>query len=396
MQRLHCSSIPNDANRSDSVRLAFARSVHTSTAIRGRRPLCRPHSCVQYKAWLSHGWYRNNSRPLATSGCSFDFAMSSDADAAAATVALFDSVYTEYYCSFAAGVLFIYDAFITFDREVACFWTAKRPGGASLLFFSNKWIFMTLNFTVFLSFVSFSSDKFSGENFLPFGCLETDSTTAALTLKYVVIIARVPLIAADILLIYITWIRLSTCSWGAPRDTRQSKRLPLSEVLFQGGVIYFIILFILNVLHLIFSATAVASENENQSYVTTFTAPYAHDPLLYPVMACSSPLPKCPFCSITAIFISRFLLALQESNQTVVRLDPDNPLYSSRNQYDSTPATPSFISPLGGFINPDLLVWSNDDGLELQVRTHSEAPEEEEDIGQTGFHQAIASSSATP
>ncbi|KAI0694552.1 hypothetical protein C8T65DRAFT_54729 [Cerioporus squamosus] len=102
------------------------------------------------------------------------------------------------------------------------------------------------------------------------------------------------------------------------RDIQQSKRLSLSEVLFQGGVIYFIILFILNVLHLIFSATAVAIDDGFVSYVTNFTSP------------------------ITAIFISCFLLALQESNQRVVRLDPDDPMYSSRNQ------SSSFISSLGG------------------------------------------------
>ncbi|TFK85293.1 hypothetical protein K466DRAFT_439844, partial [Polyporus arcularius HHB13444] len=39
-------------------------------------------------------------------------------------------------------VLFIYDAFVTFDREVAFFWTAK-PTGALLLFLANKWISLT-------------------------------------------------------------------------------------------------------------------------------------------------------------------------------------------------------------------------------------------------------------
>ncbi len=38
--------------------------------------------------------------------------------------------------------------------------------------------------------------------------------------------------AADILLIYITWTKLS--SWGASRDIRQ-KRVSLSDILFRGG-----------------------------------------------------------------------------------------------------------------------------------------------------------------
>ncbi|KAI0681852.1 hypothetical protein C8T65DRAFT_598003 [Cerioporus squamosus] len=245
-------------------------------------------------------------------------------------------------------VLFIYDSFITSDREVACFWTTKHPGGASLLFFANKWISMALYVMVFFSFASFPSDKsskysrmlidvcscslfsiaiqamvilqfvpgaafsalrayvlsrsklfgllvfslalapvganlvhygyqFSGENFPPFGCLDTDNTTAALDLKYdlfIVVISRVPLIAADILLIYITWTRLSTGSWGALRNIRQSKRLSLSEVLSQGGILCnteISILFTLNVLHLIFSATAVSKSCHFPVHQLTFT-----------------------------------------------------------------------------------------------------------------------------
>ncbi|KAI0714154.1 hypothetical protein C8T65DRAFT_644900 [Cerioporus squamosus] len=200
--------------------------------------------------------------------------------------------------------------------------------------------------------------QLSGANFPPFGCLEMDDTTVALGLRFVfVIIARVPLIAADVVLIYITWAKLS--SWDALKDIRRSKRLSLSDILFRGGMV----LFVLNVLHLVLSVTALAgSGDSDQSLVTTFTAP------------------------LTAILISRFLVALQEANQMVVRLDPDDPLHSSRNPYDSTP---SFISSLGGFINPNLPAPAEDD-LELHVRSHSD--EEEQD--QAEASQAAASSSS--
>ncbi|KAI0714212.1 hypothetical protein C8T65DRAFT_726765, partial [Cerioporus squamosus] len=320
--------------------------------------------------------------------------MSSDADAAAATlaqfntVALFDTLYTYNCCAVAACVLFIYDSFVTFDREVACFWTAKRTG-ASLLFFVNKWITMILYVIGVVGIgATFLSDKrlvrrrtwqtskyslrnayrypqlflvlndvarnggiavccrgmskplgllvfalslapvganlvfygyqLSGVTFPSFGCITTDNTTAALELRFV-FISRVPLITADMLLIYITSTKLS--SWSAMRDIRHSKRLSLSDVLFCGGIIYFVVLVLLSVLHLVFSTTAVVSDVEEGSYVTVFTMP------------------------ITAILISRFLLELQEANQVVVRLDPDDPLHSSRNAYDSS----SFISSLGGF-----------------------------------------------
>ncbi len=48
----------------------------------------------------------------------------------------------------------------------------------------------------------------------------------------------------------------------------------------------------------------------------------------------------------------------------VVRLDDDDPSRSSRDPYDSKP---SFISSLGGFVNPALSAQSdNDDSFELQ------------------------------
>ncbi len=47
-------------------------------------------------------------------------------------------------------------------------------------------------------------------------------------------ISRVPLIVADMLLIYITWTKLS--SKDALRGLGQSKRLSLSDILFRSGM----------------------------------------------------------------------------------------------------------------------------------------------------------------
>ncbi|TFK83880.1 hypothetical protein K466DRAFT_243918 [Polyporus arcularius HHB13444] len=273
--------------------------------------------------------------------------MSSDADAAAETIALFASLYTGNYCSMAASVLFIYDAFVTSDREAVCFGTTKRTG-AAVLFFANKWISMSVYVMVLVTFAPLPSDKYSesrnvtciahscsslvivlwaaqtlqfvpgavfsalrayvlsrskpltllvlalslapvganlvpygyqvtGQNYPPFGCLAAFNTTAALELKSpLVIISRVPLIAADCLLIYITWTKLN--NWGGLKDITKARRPSLSDILFRGGTIYFVVLFVLNVLHLILSATAVAG-NEDGSYVTQFTAPYVSHPI---------------------------------------------------------------------------------------------------------------------
>ncbi|RDX40556.1 hypothetical protein OH76DRAFT_1490192 [Lentinus brumalis] len=314
--------------------------------------------------------------------------MSSEADAAAAIAALFDTLYTGDYCVVAASVLYIHDCFVTLEREVACFWTAKRTG-ASFLFFANRWISMA-NYVMTLAalVVPFSSDKamyageilqlvpgavfsalrafvlsrskllgalvlalslvpvganlvaysyqLSGAKLPPFGCVRTDDTTAEVSLRRrsaVTVISRVPLIVADMLLIYITWTKLNARS--SLRDIQQlGKRRSLSEILFRDGTIYFIVLFILNILHLVFAVTALAVEENGTSYVTVFTAP------------------------LTAILISRFLLDLQHADQAVMRLDPDDPLHSSRDPYD----TPSFIASIGAFVNPDLPERS-DDGL---------------------------------
>ncbi|RPD59021.1 hypothetical protein L226DRAFT_572371 [Lentinus tigrinus ALCF2SS1-7] len=343
--------------------------------------------------------------------------MSSDEDARAAAaivVELYNIVYTGNYCDLATSVLFIYDSVVTLEREVACFLTAER-NGTSLLFLSNKVISMTFYVMQLIGFMTFPSDARSvtrcgsfsralhamlalqmipwavfsalrayvvsrskvlgflvlvfsiaptAANLVPYGyglsgvilakyglgCLSTDDTTAELTLSdtsAVTIVSRAPLIAADILLIFITWTKLS--SRDVLKGIRGSGRLSLSDIILRDGTIYFIVLSLLNILHLTLSLlsahniTRQATINgTGSSFVTLFTAP------------------------ITAILMSRFLLQLQEANQAVIRVDPDDPLYSSRDPYDDTP---SFISSLGAFINPDL---SRGDNLELSLRSHSD------------------------
>ncbi|TFK84742.1 hypothetical protein K466DRAFT_601756 [Polyporus arcularius HHB13444] len=171
----------------------------------------------------------------------------------------------------------------------------------------------------------------------------------------VVYISRVPLIVADVLLIYVTWTKLS--SRGAMTTIRQSKRLSLSDILLRDGTIYFVVLFMLNLLHLVFSVTAVIADSGG-SYLSVFTSP------------------------VTAILISRFLLELQEANQTVVRLDPDDPLHSSRHPFGDL-YTPSFIASLGAFIPPDRPALSDSDSGFDSPRGSSSDSREEEDATQS-------------
>ncbi|RDX54018.1 hypothetical protein OH76DRAFT_1415535 [Lentinus brumalis] len=57
-----------------------------------------------------------------------------------------------------AVALFIYESIVTFDREVAHFWTAKCTG-ASLLFFANKWFSIIFYVMLLGQFSYFPSDK---------------------------------------------------------------------------------------------------------------------------------------------------------------------------------------------------------------------------------------------
>ncbi|RPD78585.1 hypothetical protein L226DRAFT_297615 [Lentinus tigrinus ALCF2SS1-7] len=182
--------------------------------------------------------------------------------------------------------------------------------------------------------------------------------------KVIVVIARVPLIVADMVLIYITWARLS--GLATLRDIRQSKRLSLSDVLCRDGTMYFVVLFVLNILHLVFSINAITVEGNGASYVAEFTA------------------------SITAILISCFLLELQEADRAVVRLDPDDPLHFSKDPYDSIP---SFISSLGAFINPDLPSPHDDESARPVV---SGWHPDNEDDGAGEMSQAIKTHSIVP
>ncbi|KAI0718784.1 hypothetical protein C8T65DRAFT_737124 [Cerioporus squamosus] len=354
--------------------------------------------------------------------------MSSDADSTAAdTIAFFSSLYTATYCDLASSVLFLYDVSIIFDREVASFWNVK-PSGASLLFFANEWINIVYFLTLYIELAPFPSDKatfailvlqfvppavfsalrayvlsrskllgllvlalsmspvganlvqygfqLAGENDPPFGCIVTDNISDAISLPFVahlvtacsmahaharhyycavIIVSRAPLIVADAILIYVTWTKLS--NRDALRDVRRPRRSSLSDILFRNvfhavltGTIYFVVLFVLNVLHLAFSVTAFATDSDGVSFVTEFTSP------------------------ITAILVSRFLLELQEASHADMRLGLDDPLRSSRDPYD----TPSFISSLGAFIDPDHTASSDEDEDDFvaPVGSRSDGPEE--------------------
>ncbi|RPD59049.1 hypothetical protein L227DRAFT_654427 [Lentinus tigrinus ALCF2SS1-6] len=260
--------------------------------------------------------------------------MSSGAEAdAAALAALYNSLYTVNCCFVAVSVLFIYDSIVTFNREVTCFRTAKWTV-ATFLFLANKGISMILSVISLVSLATFPSDEM-----VPWAVF-SGLRARALSGKYLGLLV----------------FALSV----APIGVNLSDRLPLSYVFICNGTVYFVVLFILNTLHLILILLSVAIEG-GSSYITIFTAP------------------------LTAILMSRFLLQLQEASQVTVRVDSDDPLHMSLNGSEDTP---SFVRSLGGVIDPDLRHDDFDNNPEPDLQRHSELEEAREQVS-----RAVPSSS---
>ncbi|KAH9919766.1 uncharacterized protein BXZ73DRAFT_104874 [Epithele typhae] len=253
-------------------------------------------------------------------------------------------------CAVAVQTFFIYECILELPREVELFW--KRPWtGATVLFIANKYLFLLHQVLSAIALrTTFSADSvllsefsalrafalsqsrlialgifilsltplgFNAPNLafgfvgttdpllgcaysqptlpsnLPFKCKHFVVTSVVLKARADVgygvglITVRTSLIFADAFLVGLTWYRLRR-SIGHSRG-----RFSLSTVFLRDGSIYFIILCILNVLHMTLSLTATFSDRAGDvglSAVPLFTEP------------------------ITAVLISRFLLNLQEAN----------------------------------------------------------------------------------
>ncbi|KAI0665403.1 hypothetical protein C8Q78DRAFT_1084002 [Trametes maxima] len=279
----------------------------------------------------------------------------SDDTTTADAVAFAQSIFINNCCGYTALALLFYEYAVTLDREVNLFWT-RRPTGASVLFFVNRYTPLLLQIVDLCGYANMSDRRYlyahfhfmtyndvtsirscaaltdiaqtiqilqyvpwavfsglrvyalSGRNaFLGLTTFLLSAVTIALNLPVidvcppssltpditnvfvVVITSRTCLIAADLIAIAVTWAatyRVRTLS------LTQSLGHSFSAILLEYGMIYFIILTTLNVLHLTFTLLSLASDSiSSVSYVTVFTEP------------------------ITAILISRFLFNLQEANQ---------------------------------------------------------------------------------
>lgn len=248
------------------------------------------------------------------------------------------------YCANAGSDLVIYEYFITLGREVELFWKGEWTG-AAVLFFFNRYLSLIVNIYGLAGDAHMSAQICAGEekgikiidimqylpwavfstlralalsrsyplatfvfclsivpipiNFTHFAkgftgvidpvaglCVGSDHVSSDLS-KSLTIISRTCLIAADLLLVCITWANLY--KRGGLRHSLEMNRF--IAVLLLDGTMYFVVLLILNTIHLTLSMLSVEYAFQNVSYVTQFSEP------------------------ITTILISRFLLDLQSAKR---------------------------------------------------------------------------------
>ncbi|EJF59023.1 hypothetical protein DICSQDRAFT_172342 [Dichomitus squalens LYAD-421 SS1] len=169
-----------------------------------------------------------------------------------------------------------------------------------------------------------------------FGCLNTDVEPLNISIILIVAFQVTCLITSDVLLIIITWIRL----YRRHIFAAVSRSLTFERVLIQNGTLYFIILLVMNVLHLSFSMASI-SGNGGYSAVTAFT----------PV--------------VTSTLVSRFLLDLQRAKHKPQHLDIDQSTFIFTES--SGLASMNFASRVMGSIGETLAGDTEVDAFEIDA-----------------------------
>ncbi|KAI0722674.1 hypothetical protein C8Q76DRAFT_793688 [Earliella scabrosa] len=223
---------------------------------------------------------------------------------AAQIVAALESAQVIWYVQTVAAGLFTYEFCLTFGREVELFWRRKFTI-ASVLVILNRYVPLVVNLMDTPYVIPHSGITYSGTvlNYLQFLPWAVFSALRAYTLAskawpialVVFILSIAPLVANYVILGY------SVATFNSDdslKDLPRSIRCRRSDILFRDGILYFLVLLIINIIHLglsILSMTTSLSSG-GQEFVFSF-------------ILLSSP--------ISAILITRFMMDLQEVNNNM-------------------------------------------------------------------------------
>ncbi|TBU29476.1 hypothetical protein BD311DRAFT_756743 [Dichomitus squalens] len=273
--------------------------------------------------------------------------MSGDADAQAIIASAYVGMY-DTYCGVAAQALSYYDYLITFHNEVTLFWIPMRINGASVLFLLNRYLNLVMQigywiqvpnslqvarrqfeffyvieplqylpwaafsalrayalcpkpYKRFISTIVFSLTlvplvvnmlhdlhwtSYVYDPTLP-GTIAVDTLAPNINMRFVMA-CRFSLMAADLLVLCVTWYQTYETVKMSRRFAPGQETQSLASILLHDGTSYFLILLILNVLHVAFTLSSVANDPFSPSSV---------------VILIEEPL--------TSVLTSRFLINLQ-------------------------------------------------------------------------------------
>ncbi|TBU24153.1 hypothetical protein BD311DRAFT_767086 [Dichomitus squalens] len=230
----------------------------------------------------------------------------------AATILEYDSFAASNYTGYATFALILYEYLITVGAEVELFWR-KDITGASVLFFTNRYVVLLYNLSLlrdiwpftlhscaqwangtraveilcYVPWGAFSALRvfaLTDRNWLlgltvlllsvgpvaiyfadfhwssiaidpVWGCEQANAESPALSTKFTVI-SRSSLIVADLIVIVVTWLATYKTTKLARAAGHQS-RMTLSVLLLRDGMVYFLVLLTMNVMHLAFSTSSV-------------------------------------------------------------------------------------------------------------------------------------------
>ncbi|KAI0744890.1 hypothetical protein C8Q76DRAFT_851778 [Earliella scabrosa] len=183
-------------------------------------------------------------------------------DVIAQLVALSTTIAYSNYVVVAIVAWLVYAWATTFDQEVTLFWKGQ-VSGATFLFFANRYLPIIYFASGFSGNYALSKEMFVYQA----ACAVFASHDIQCT---VVGLSRGSFILADALVVGITW----AATYKTIRSEDLHESVPsFSVLLYRNGIVYFVILSVLNILHLAFSLLSIGPGLQEASLVVPFAEP---------------------------------------------------------------------------------------------------------------------------